>query len=178
MGWFSSDRTGLVFFIKSQRAFCVLFCEWKEGTIIANDSHLRGDTYNTSVYFNYTYEDEWLTSDFAKEVIKKIDKSDVKGPHAVESPVLGVISPEKLSGGTKTLLLMANDPKKVFNASTCGDNCAPFILKLAKKKNLTINLRHLMDFGKKKFPVDVKVLNTGDVVHSMEELMPIAFQFV
>ena len=134
--------------------------------------------YNTSVYFNYTYEDEWLTSDFAKEVIKKIDKSDVKGPHAVESPVLGVISPEKLSGGTKTLLLMANDPEKVFNASTCGDNCAPFILKLAKKKDLTINLRHLMDFGKKKFPVDVKVLNTGDVVHSMEELMPIAFQFV
>lgn len=50
--------------------------------------------YNTSVYFNYTYEDGWLTSDFAKEVIKKIDKSEVKGPHAVESPVLGVISPE------------------------------------------------------------------------------------
>ena len=68
--------------------------------------------YNTSVYFNYTYEDEWLTSDFAKEVIKKIDKSDVKGPHAVESPVLGVISPEKLSGGTKTLLLMATTRKR------------------------------------------------------------------
>ena len=195
-----SQKSELIYYKKARkyflqhsllRAFCVLFCEWKEGTIIANDSHLRGDTmlniyfgdmpeavYNTSVYFNYTYEDEWLTSDFAKEVIKKIDKSDVKGPHAVESPVLGVISPEKLSGGTKTLLLMANDPEKVFNASTCGDNCAPFILKLAKKKDLTINLRHLMDFGKKKFPVDVKVLNTGDVVHSMEELMPIAFQFV
>ena len=63
--------------------------------------------YNTSVYFNYTYEDEWLTSDFAKEVIKKIDKSNVLGPHAIESPVLGVIPPENLSGGTKTLLLMA-----------------------------------------------------------------------
>ena len=25
--------------------------------------------YNTSVYFNYTYEDEWLTSDFAKEAV-------------------------------------------------------------------------------------------------------------
>ena len=33
--------------------------------------------YNTAVYFNYTYEDEWLTSDFAKDVIKKIDKSNV-----------------------------------------------------------------------------------------------------
>ena len=43
--------------------------------------------YNTAVYFNYTYEDEWLTSDFAKEVIKKIDKSNVLGPHAIESPV-------------------------------------------------------------------------------------------
>ena len=68
--------------------------------------------YNTSVYFNYTYEDEWLTSDFAKEVIKKIDKSDVKGLHAVESPVLGVISPEKLSGGTKTLLLWQTTRKR------------------------------------------------------------------
>ena len=71
----------------------------------------------------------------AKEVIMKFDKSDGNVPLAVESPVLGVISPEKLSGGTKTLLLMANDPEKVFNASTCGDNCAPFILKLAKKKD-------------------------------------------
>lgn len=35
-----------------------------------------------------------------------------------------------------------------------------------------------MDFGKKKIPVDVKAMNTGDVVYSMEELMPIAFQFV
>ena len=32
MGWFSSNQTGLVFFIKSQRAFCVLFCEQTEGT--------------------------------------------------------------------------------------------------------------------------------------------------
>ena len=88
--------------------------------------------YDTSVYFNYTYEDEWLTTDFAKEVIKKIDKSNVLGPHAIESPVLGVIPPENLSGGTKTLLLMENAPEEIYNASTCGDNCAPFILKLAK----------------------------------------------
>lgn len=134
--------------------------------------------YNTSVYFDNTYQDEWLTSDFANLVIKKIDKSKVLSSHAIESPVLGVISPERLSGGTKTLLLMDNQPEEVYNASTCGDNCAPFILKLAKKKDLTINLRHLMDFGKGKFPVDVKILNTGDIVHSMEELMPIAFQFV
>ena len=32
MGWFSSDQTGLVFFIKGQWAFCILFCEQTEGT--------------------------------------------------------------------------------------------------------------------------------------------------
>ena len=31
--------------------------------------------YNTSVYFNNTYEDEWLIDDFAREVIKRIDRS-------------------------------------------------------------------------------------------------------
>jgi len=39
LGWFSSNQTGLVFFIKSQWAFYVLFCEQKEGTIITSDSH-------------------------------------------------------------------------------------------------------------------------------------------
>lgn len=58
MGWFSSDQTGLVFFIKSQRAFCVLFCEWKEGTIIANDSHLRGDTMNDIYAYDPDTEEE------------------------------------------------------------------------------------------------------------------------
>lgn len=86
---------------------------------------------------------------FCKRGYQKIDKSNVLGPHAIESPVLGVIPPENLSGGTKTLLLMENAPEEIYNASTCGDNCAPFILKLAKKRDLTINLRHLMDFGKK-----------------------------
>lgn len=58
MGWFFSNQTGLVFFIKSQRAFCVLFCEWKEGTIIANDSHLRGDTMNDIYAYDPDTEEE------------------------------------------------------------------------------------------------------------------------
>ncbi|WP_417138651.1 DUF4869 domain-containing protein [Paratractidigestivibacter faecalis] len=36
----------------------------------------------------------------------------------------GVIPPEKLSSGTKTLLLMNFEPTRVFNAINCGDNCA------------------------------------------------------
>lgn len=88
--------------------------------------------YNTEVYFKNTYQDQWLEDDFAKRVIEKVDKSQVLDTHLIKSPVLGLIPPVMLSGGTKTLLLIKNNPDLVFNASTCGDNCARFILELAR----------------------------------------------
>ena len=132
--------------------------------------------FNTDMYFNNVYEDSWLTDEFAIKVIRSIDKSEVLGPNGIKSPYLGVISPEKLAGGTKTLLLMKNCPDLVFNASTCGDNCAPFILELAEDRDLTINLRHLMNFGKK--PFRALILNDQTEVHSMLEMMKCAFQYV
>lgn len=131
--------------------------------------------YNTSVYFDNTYEDEWITDEFAKKVIKAIDKSEVKGPNAIESKVLGVISPRDLAGGTKTLLLIRNCPDEVFNASTCGDNCARFILELARDRDVTINLRHLMDFGKR---FKARILNNDVVVSDRLSYMKIAFLYV
>ncbi len=125
--------------------------------------------YNTEVYFQNVFEDEWIIDDFAKSVIKKIDKSEVLDTNAIKSPVLGIIPPERLSGGTKTLLLIKNMPDKIINASTCGDNCARFILQLAKESDITINLRHLMDFGNARFTA--KILNDDVTVSNMEELL-------
>lgn len=69
-------------------------------------------------------------------------------------------------------MLMAFDQSgKVFNASACGDNCAKWILSIAKTKDLTINLRHIMDFGE-------EILNTGDIVHNMLEFVNIAGEYV
>lgn len=132
--------------------------------------------YNTEVYFQNVYEDSWITDDFAREVIRKVDKSEVVDSQAIRSPVLGVIAPERLSGGTKTLLLMKNLPDQVFNASTCGDNCAKFILQLARDRDLTINLRHLMNFGKR--PFQALILNDHVTVHNMEELLFEAYKYV
>lgn len=129
--------------------------------------------YNTSVYFNNTYLDSWLQDEFAQRMIKSIDKSLVLGNGVVQSPVLGLISPTQLSGGVKTLLLIYNEPEKVFNASTCGDNCAWWILRMASKRDITINLRHLMDFGRGRFTA--KVLNSGNVVHNMDDLIGEAY---
>lgn len=132
--------------------------------------------YNTSVYFKNVYEEEWITSPLAQEMILDVDKSRVISGGVIDSPVMGKIPPTSLSGGVKTLILMANEPEKIFNASTCGDNCAKWILKMGEEKDLTINLRHLMDFGEGRF--DIRILNTDQIVHSMKELVPVAGQYV
>lgn len=131
--------------------------------------------YNTEVYFKNTYQDQWLEDDFAKRVIEKVDKSKVLDTHLIKSPVLGLIPPVMLSGGTKTLLLIKNNPDLVFNASTCGDNCARFILELARQRDVTINLRHIMRFGKR---FKATVLNDGVVVDNMEQLIIHAGKYV
>ena len=133
--------------------------------------------YYPPVYFDNTYEDEWITDELSREMIRDVDRSEVIGAHLIESPVLGPISPKELSGGVKTLILMALDDKEqIFNASACGDNCVKWILKISRMKNLTINLRHIMDFGEE--PMEAKILNTGDMVHNMQEFIGIAGKFV
>ncbi len=137
---------------------------------------MENSIFNTAVYFKNRYEDEWILDDISKDMILDIDKSIVLDSAVIDSPVMGKISPLGLSGGVKTLILINNEPEKIFNASTCGDNCAKWILKLASNRDITINLRHLMDFGKGEF--DICILNTNQIVHSMAELVPIAGLYV
>ena len=144
-------------------------------TIIYGDA--ENSIYNTSVYFKNTYEPEWMESELAKKMIKDVDDSDVLSGECINRPVLGQIPPERLSGGVKTLLLMLNEPDKIFNASTCGDNCAKWILEIGKQKDLTINLRHMMSFGKDT-EFEIKIKNGGEIVHSMKELIPIASRYL
>lgn len=128
--------------------------------------------FNTSVYFKNDYEDSWITDPFTREMVQDVDRSTVLDSGVIDSPVLGKIPPERLSGGVKTLILVKFEPEKVFNASTCGDNCAKWLLRIAEKEDRTINLRHLMNFGDGEF--QIHILNTDQIVHSMRELLPVA----
>lgn len=132
--------------------------------------------YDTNTYFMNRYQDSWITKDLSKKMILDVDKSNVVSETLIESPVLGAISPRDLSGGVKTLMLMAYDKSHVYNASTCGDNCAKWILEIAQDRKLLINLRHLMDFGQGQFKI--KVVNTGKIVKNMAELVDEAGEFV
>jgi hypothetical protein len=132
--------------------------------------------YNTNVFFNNTYKDSWITKPLSKQIIQSVDHSEVIDEKTISSPVFGNMSPKKLSGGVKTLLWIAYDKTRVFNASTCGDNCAEWILKIADERKVVINLRHLMEFGKGEFKI--RVLNTGKIVKNMGDLVAEAGEFV
>ena len=50
------------------------------------------------------------------------------------------------------------------------------VLEIGKKKDLTVNLRHVMNFGDGKF--EIEILNTGEIVYDMEKFSEIAGKYV
>ena len=74
------------------------------------------------------------------------------------------------------MILIKEMPDKLFNASACGDNCAKWLLRLGKERDVTVNLRHIMDFGDDSF--DILIVNTGEIVHDMLSLARTAGRYV
>lgn len=137
----------------------------------------EGEIYNPPVYFKNQYEDEWITDELSKEMILDIDRSTVVGTHLIESPVFGPISPGELSGGVKTLMLLAFDTSgRIFNATACGNNCAKWILKIAENKDLTVTLHNIMDFGDG--PFRIRVLNNDQIVTNALDYIRLAGRYV
>ncbi len=132
---------------------------------------IENSIYHPPTYFDNVYLDEWITDPVTVEMIRDIDQSEVIGPHVISSPFLGSISTKELSGGVKTLILMRlDDSGKIFNASACGDNCAKWISRIAKEKDLTINLHHIMDFSACE-DFEAYMLNTDKTVRSYQEYL-------
>ena len=109
--------------------------------------------YNTVVFFKNDFDPRWLEDPFVREMILDVDRSTVLSSGAIDSPVMGIIPPTSLSGGVKTLILIMKEPDRVFNASNCGDNCAKWLLRMGQDRDVTINLRHIMDFGDGDFEI-------------------------
>ena len=130
-----------------------------------------GDNYieNPDLYFDNTYEDEWLEDEHSIEMVRDIDRSELVSPNLVISPVLGSIPVTRLSGGVKTLIQIEHDRKHVYNASACGDNCAPWLLKIGQEKDILIRLGHIMNFGSDK-SFAIRIANTDEIVTSQNEL--------
>lgn len=116
--------------------------------------------------FPFLYEDEWFEDPFVKEMVLDIDKTEVVSPYLAISPVLGAIPTTKISGGVKALILMLKRPDLIIWATACGDNCAKWIIEIAKKQDVTIVLEHVMKFPK---DFDAICLDNQTEIHSLDD---------
>lgn len=131
--------------------------------------------HNVDTYFDNQYQYSWLDDDFVKELVLDIDKSTVQSPECIISPVLRQIPPTRLSGGAKAVIMMKYVPERIINASNCGNNCAKWILRLGREKDITINLNHIMEFEGE---FEIYIENTGKIVHNMSEMVDVATELL
>ena len=95
------------------------------------------EIYNTEVYYQNQYEKEWLTDEFVQKMIADIDDSQVISADVIQNSVFDSFPSTELSAGVKTLILIYELPKLMFNISNCGDNCAKYLLEMSKERDIT-----------------------------------------
>lgn len=125
-------------------------------------------------YFMWQPNADWITDEYARKMIKDIDKADVLDSCYITTPWLGTIPPEFLSGGVITLLCIINCPDKIFNATYCGSNCEKYLLDIGKNYDRTVYMQHIMMLKDCSEPFDIKFSETGETVHSREEYLAAA----
>ena len=115
---------------------------------------VRFDNYSTDLdeviinpmkYFDVVREPEWFNDSFVKEMIKDIDDSTAVQDEYILGYNGKAITPLHLSGGLKTLICIYKMSEKLWYGSTMGDNCCPWLEKIARRTDVKIMLRHFMD---------------------------------
>lgn len=137
----------------------------------------KDEIYNTEVYYQNQYDKAWITSEFAKKIIADVDDSEVIGTDMIRNDIFGTFNSTELSTGVKTLLLIYNQPKQIFNISNCGDNCAKYILEIAEDIDIKVCLHHAMNFGDE---FAVKVINDGKrkIITDPKEFLLLAHHYL
>lgn len=103
--------------------------------------------YSASAYFDGYYKPEWMDDPIVKQMVKDIDKSKVVSRNVIESPVLGQIPPQWLSGGVKGLILILKETyKREYSSQIFGDNCVPWLVKLGEMVDYTLMIEHPIMF--------------------------------
>ena len=126
-------------------------------------------------WFKYNYRPEWLAEPFVQEMIRGVDNSTYIDGLVINSPVLGPIPPERLSGGLKTLIMIYEKPELIFNATSCGENCALWLLEIGKQKDVTVNLEYLMTFPE---PFEIRIENEDRIVTDTKDYILAAANYI
>lgn len=101
--------------------------------------------------FKSAFELEWFQDKEVLEIIKDIDKCTFNGSHCVDCIDNTITFPiDGLSTGSKGLILLLKldyDEIRIWGTAF-GDNCSPWLLKLAENKNIILELEHFLKLPK------------------------------
>jgi hypothetical protein len=130
--------------------------------------HLDEEVWCVPGDFDSACKPNWIDNPISKRIIKGIDNSEVTAGRVIESPVLGQISPRELSGTTKCVISMifaSYMDGKYFCGSLIGDNAAPYILEIARTKDIYMTIVNHFKFPKdmtdKIYVENTKTIVTG-----------------
>ena len=129
---------------------------------------LEGALLSGNGYFDRQIDECCIETDFGKRVIKEIDGGEVYDRNLIISKVLGGIPPERLSGGTKSLLILMNSDK-IIDLASMGDNCLPFLADIAKVKDITVCTDTYRKIFKDSTLDKVHILNDDSIVYNDDE---------
>ena len=99
-------------------------------------------------YFRWYKQPEWFEDPFVKEFLKVVDGTEVLFQEALKDYRGKGISTEMISTGCKNLCCIYYDinSEHIFFGTQLGDNCLPFLARIAEKRDVTIFLEHFADF--------------------------------
>lgn len=129
------------------------------------------------MWFKYDYDLSWFQDPFVQRMLWDIDKSTYNTGSVIDSTVLGPIPPERLSGGLQTLIMIYEMPDRIFDATSCGPNCAKWLVEIGKQKDVTVNLQYFMPFDGLE-PFEVEILNAGEIVKNAEDFAFASLDYV
>ena len=128
-------------------------------------------------WFKYGYDPIWFEDPFVQDMMLDIDKSAYRSGLVIESPILGQIPPEKLSGGLQTLIMIYENPEMIFDASSCGPNCAKWLLEIGKRKDITINLNYFISLNNLE-PFEVNIQNADQIVTNARDFTLLSLKYL
>lgn len=116
--------------------------------------------------FRNNYEDEWFDEPMVQNIITSIDKNKILARGVFESEFLGIIGPDKLSGGCKALILAYKMPDMEQWIGLFGDNCIPLLIEFSQKTDLNIVVSYIPQNLPKTF--DATFVHNGIVTHDYD----------
>lgn len=124
---------------------------------------------SVDIFFNHVFRYEWLDDPFVREMIKGIDNSIVLSNQCIQSPVLGQIPPEKLSGGVKTCIMLYKMDDFYTDLIVCGENCEPWLVKIFNAKEIVKVSMSGYDLRFKGLPIRGICENDGSEIKNSDD---------